>query len=579
MAARNGLIPTTELATLPLAFSNQRRTEHLTTAAYASLVRMMLRATAESGSAFSVWDAYRSLDEQVAMLKKNYVRVQRPRTKTSDRVWDGSTWAKKEGRPLTASPGHSNHGGARAVDIHPAPIQAWMRSHAFRFGWANDVPSEPWHWSYLHPSRDQHRSEGLPPVAALQRVLGLDADGKPGPATAAAVRHVQTSRGLRADGIAGPATLALILGTAGTAPPPPKASPVVVAAPPRPQRMELEPALDGIFSWADSSTQFWDAAYPSATYLGGAPKGLLHSTETGTWPGYRKGASAPHLTVRFDAATRTIEARQHFSTTRPSRALVNRAGGVQTNNQPVFQIELIGSADRAFAAQHGYHHLPDLLQETWALDALAAVLAAASTSLAIPLRSSMRWVQHPTSYGETASQRLTGEQWTTYSGWLGHQHAPENTHGDPGDLPIAEILAVASGAPAAAAAPPPSAATHASLPTGRKLLTSLIGAPDFPLLRTAAHRCCYGPRSGPRESVSGHVDSPLNPGEVTGGGAAGLRQWQAQMVRRGYELTADGRYGARTAAAAENLQRLAGITRDGLIGPDTFHAAWLLPPR
>ena len=49
------------------------------------------------------------------------------------------------------------------------------------------------------------------------------------------------------------------------------------------------------------------------------------------------------------------------------------------------------------------------------------------------------------------------------------------------------------------------------------------------------------------------------------------------MNERGYSLVVDGKYGEKTATAADNLQRLAGVTRDKLIGPDTFYAAWLLP--
>ena len=64
MAFANGRIPAKNLAALPLAFSNKREQEHLTKNAYASLVRMMLRAVADTGSYFSVWDAYRSMDEQ-----------------------------------------------------------------------------------------------------------------------------------------------------------------------------------------------------------------------------------------------------------------------------------------------------------------------------------------------------------------------------------------------------------------------------------------------------------------------------------------------------------------------------------
>ena len=35
---------------------------------------------------------------------------------------------------------------------------------------------------------------------------------------------------------------------------------------------------------------------------------------------------------------------------------------------------------------------------------------------------------------------MSNSEWTRYKGILGHQHAPENTHGDPGDLPMKRIL-------------------------------------------------------------------------------------------------------------------------------------------
>ena len=221
VAFANGRIPAKNLAALPLAFSNKREREYLTSAAYASLVRMMLRAVADTNTNFSVWDAYRSMDEQVAMLKRNYTRVSRGRSKSSDRSYGGSTWAKKPGRPLTASPGYSNHGNGVAVDIHPGPIQTWLKGNAGRYGWVNDVPSEPWHWSYLNPGRDQFRSEGLPNVAGMQKKLGIEADGKPGKGFVAAVKAFQKANGLDVDGKAGPATVKAILGGKGDAAPAP----------------------------------------------------------------------------------------------------------------------------------------------------------------------------------------------------------------------------------------------------------------------------------------------------------------------------------------------------------------------
>lgn len=48
---------------------------------------------------------------------------------------------------LAASPGTSNHGWGLSLDLDPA-AQAWMREHAWRFGFVEDVPREPWHWTY-----------------------------------------------------------------------------------------------------------------------------------------------------------------------------------------------------------------------------------------------------------------------------------------------------------------------------------------------------------------------------------------------------------------------------------------------
>lgn len=50
---------------------------------------------------------------------------------------------------LAAPPGHSTHGAGLSVDLQvsdPATLR-WLRTHAGRYGFVNDVPSEPWHWT------------------------------------------------------------------------------------------------------------------------------------------------------------------------------------------------------------------------------------------------------------------------------------------------------------------------------------------------------------------------------------------------------------------------------------------------
>jgi peptidoglycan hydrolase-like protein with peptidoglycan-binding domain len=587
---------TPTLQALPANWGSRDQVEKLTPAAADSLSRMIARAVAETGVNFQLNDAYRSYDEQIALFKANY-RNRRTRAKkaSSDRMFGGTAW-RHVTNVAVASPDlygtgtGANHTKGIAIDIAPSAIQAWIQANGPRFGWTWDEGrrnGEPWH--FVYNGTDQYTAEGWLDHAEVQRAVGATVDGKIGTGTVAKIKAKQAALDLEPDGKVGPSTKKA-LGLTGKG----DAAPVTPAPPtgpaggtsvpaPAPERTALAAAVDGIFPWADATTQFWDGKYPNQTYTGGKPIGLLHSTETGTWPGYGAGSSAPHLTLRFDPKARTIAARQHYSTTRPSRALVNRAGGVQTNNARVFQIELIGSCDLTFAKKHGYLYLPDLLEEAWARDALAAVLAAVSESLGIPLTSSVVWANYPGSYGEKAAQRLTGAQWEAYTGWLGHQHAPENDHGDPGDIPIAEILAAAGGDPTAVIAPPSGGGGSSSskLPSGKAALMQLKNVPDFPLLRTPGHLCYYGDASGPIESVSGKSANSLNPGEIeTIGGktrSKGLMTLQRQLVKRGYSVDVDGRWGAQMDNAIDNIQRLAGLTRDKKCGPTTWYACWLLP--
>ena len=86
---------------------------------------------------------------------------------------------------------------------------------------------------------------------------------------------------------------------------------------------------------------------------------LLHSTETGSFPGYGGGASAPHFTIDLGNG----EVRQHSPMNRAARALRNASGGVQTNRDGVIQIEIIGTCDKIFARKYGYPYLPDMSDE------------------------------------------------------------------------------------------------------------------------------------------------------------------------------------------------------------------------
>lgn len=171
----------------------------------------------------------------------------------------------------------------------------------------------------------------------------------------------------------------------------------------------------------------------------GSRKLLLHDTEGSTIAGavgaYTANNSWPHLTV--DCRRRRVQ--QHLPFEVAARALRNESGGVQTNREGRFlvQIEIVGFANNRDGSMFGSLGDYDWFGVT--------VVGPICRGLGIPLRSTVQWVRYPDSYGRQARQRLSGASWDAYEGVLGHQHCPENTHGDPGSIDVTRILRAASG--------------------------------------------------------------------------------------------------------------------------------------
>lgn len=168
---------------------------------------------------------------------------------------------------------------------------------------------------------------------------------------------------------------------------------------------------------------------------------VLHTTETLTWPGYGEGKTAPTLTARWNGTR--LEYRQHFPLHSSARALRNTAGGVATNTLDCAQIELVGTCSASFAQRTGAVYWPRASRAQKA--ALRDLLRLISAHTAVPLQSAVSWKSYKEgqvggSYGSNNGVRLSGPAWTGYRGLLGHQHVPENDHGDPGDIDIAFLL-------------------------------------------------------------------------------------------------------------------------------------------
>ena len=194
-----------------------------------------------------------------------------------------------------------------------------------------------------------------------------------------------------------------------------------------------------VYPKANRTAQWFGDTYPGAD-MGGVDKVLLHTTETGGWPGYGGGASAPHLT--YDP--RKHEWRQHFRLDRSARALRDPSGTVvRENRDRVVQVEIVCSSDRSFARRYGYPHVTQLDER--ALRDLGEFIAFMHAEWGVPLRAAARWLPYPDSYGNSPA-RMSGPEYDAFRGVLGHQHASGNAHGDPGDLDVTRIMAYARGA-------------------------------------------------------------------------------------------------------------------------------------
>ncbi|MEU7594947.1 hypothetical protein AB0B79_18215 [Streptomyces sp. NPDC039022] len=174
---------------------------------------------------------------------------------------------------------------------------------------------------------------------------------------------------------------------------------------------------------------------------------VWHTTEGTSVPSYEGGRSAPNFTASPDFKRQRLVWYQHFDFDTSSRALVNRGGGVETNTLNAAQVEIVGTCDPDTHRRWGsmpHLYTPEL--PSWAIRDLAAFARWAHDQHGVPLTCGVQWRAYPGSYG-ASSVRMSYAAWNAYRGHCGHQHVPENDHGDPGALPMDAILAAAKGGP------------------------------------------------------------------------------------------------------------------------------------
>lgn len=523
----------TTYSTMPTAWSNKRKAERLRKDAFESLTRMMSRAVAETGVNFSIYSALRTNAEQHALFVKNYRnRGTTRKVAATDRKYKG-TWWRRVGVSV-AVPGspRSNHESGRSIDIHPGAIQEWIKRNGLRFGWnweAGQRQNENWHFEY-RAKDDQYRSEGLLDHAAVQKAVGAAVDGKIGTGTVAKIKAFQKKHGLEVDGKVGPKTKqALSLSGKGEAAPAPSvpATPGGGTSVPAPQPVPSELTIE-------------QAGPAVNAYAGRTYEGVTYSIKHVTihWWGEPSGQTFEGIRDYLIDNDRQVSAHYVLSGPRAAQILPEERGAWGNGNRIANLEGIVVECD------------PNKVEET--IPTLVALLA------------------------DIFKRR----------GLLGvypHDHWTDTEC--PGDyrphIP-AIVEAAKTGAPIVVPVPTPSQpSTGGGLPTGKDLLMKLTEVPDFPLLRTPGNLCYYGDASGPIESVSGKNTNSLHPGEIyTEGGktrSQGIVTLQKQLVERGYSVDVDGRWGSQMDNAIDNLQRLAGVTRDKKVGPVTWYAAWLLP--
>jgi hypothetical protein len=199
---------------------------------------------------------------------------------------------------------------------------------------------------------------------------------------------------------------------------------------------------------------------------------VWHTTEGRTLPDYDGGATAPNFTAVPDFRAKKLVWHQHFNVDVSARALKNKPGGVETNTMNACQVELVGTSDPVTHGKWSAAHLYTPELPDWVIRDLAAFAKWMRSEHGVPLTSGVSFKPYPDSYGDNGV-RMSGAKWSAFRGHCGHQHVPENDHGDPGWFPMARILALAS----KPAAPKPPA-TPPGKPAGKPVvwLSHLIGA-------------------------------------------------------------------------------------------------------
>jgi LAS superfamily LD-carboxypeptidase LdcB len=126
---------------------------------------LMRASAAKQGISLVIASAFRSMEEQTHIYNERY----NP---------DGTKTAIGIKKGPAAKPGFSNHQEGISIDIRvdltvaelkagrTTPVYLWLKANAGLFGFINDVPSEPWHWTHK-----EKKIIGTSPDVESQQIL------------------------------------------------------------------------------------------------------------------------------------------------------------------------------------------------------------------------------------------------------------------------------------------------------------------------------------------------------------------------------------------------------------------------
>ncbi len=109
--------------------SRSARAAIVSSAPAAQAWRACVEAARADGIDLTITDSYRTFDQQVDLVQRKG-------------LYSNGGYG--------ATPGTSNHGWGLAVDADVTAPQTldWMRANAYKFGFVEAVPREPWHWEF-----------------------------------------------------------------------------------------------------------------------------------------------------------------------------------------------------------------------------------------------------------------------------------------------------------------------------------------------------------------------------------------------------------------------------------------------